>query len=85
MPLDLVLFWGGFIAVLTGSLGGACRDEALALNVLLPVYTFARLFHTICYQCAWQPYRTLSYLLGMVAVLCACGVLISAAARTAML
>lgn len=85
VPVDLAVFWAGALVVLAGSLGGTCVAEALALTILLPVYVGARVLFTICYLAAKQPFRTISFALGMMSSLAAAGVLVSAGAKVSAL
>lgn len=82
---DLPLFWGAYIAVLTGSAGGACSNEALALCVLFPVYVAARLCHAFFHLTDARPApapRTAFFFVGVLSATATCGVLLSAASRT---
>jgi hypothetical protein len=80
-PIELALFWAGYVAVLTQSLGGGGREEALALTVLLPVYTAARVGFVATYALALQPARTICFVLATTCALAAAGVLLSAASK----
>ena len=84
IPYDALLFWVAFVAVLAQSIAGAGsggQQEALALNVLLPIYSAARISFTVCYLRALQPYRTLSFVVGTCCVVAAGGVLLSSTAK----
>ena len=84
----LSLFWAAYVAVLTGSIGGTCTDEALALCILFPLYVTARLVHVVFHLNDPTPApatRTVAYLVGVACILSACGVLLAAASRTSML
>jgi uncharacterized MAPEG superfamily protein len=81
IPTDLVVFWAALVVVFIGSVGGRCSEEALALTVLLPVYTSGRFLHTTFYLISLQPFRSLSFFLGFLAVLSAGGVLVSAGSK----
>ena len=81
VPLELALFWAAYVAVLTQSLGGGGREEALALSVLLPLYTAGRVGFVACYALALQPARTLFFVLATTCAVAAAGVLLSAAGK----
>lgn len=85
VPTDLVVFWAGALTVFMGAVGGSCASEALALTILFPTYVGARVFHTTFYLSARQPFRTISMVLGMLSVLSAAGVLVSAGSKVAAL
>jgi len=81
LPVDLALFWAAFISVLAQSLGGGGKEEALALNVLLPVYTAARVGFVAFYARGVQPARTIAFALATASALAAAGVLLSSASK----
>ena len=81
IPVDLALFWAGYVSVLTQSLGGGGKDEALALNVLLPVYTAARLAYVAAYARGVQPARTIVFAIATTSAISAAGVLLSSASK----
>lgn len=81
VPYDALLFWAAFVSVLAQSIAGGGQQEALALTVLMPVYSAARVAFTACYVNGWQPYRTLSFVVGTSCVVCAAGVLLSSASK----
>jgi uncharacterized MAPEG superfamily protein len=79
--IDLSLFWAAFVAVLALSIAGGGKQEALALSVLLPVYTAARLAFTVAYARAIQPLRSLAFSAALACVVAVAGVLLSSAAK----
>jgi len=79
--IDLSLFWAAFIAVLVQSLAGGGKQEALALSVLLPLYTAFRLAYTVAYARALQPLRSIAFSAALSCVIAAAGVLLAAAAK----
>jgi len=81
VPMELALFWAGFISVLVQSLAGSGKEEALALNVLLPLYTAARIGFIATYALALQPARTICFVLSTFSAVAAAGVLLSSAAK----
>ena len=81
IPVDLALFWAGYVSVLTQSLGGGGKEEALALNVLLPVYTTARLAYVAAYARGAQPARTIVFAIATTRAISATGVLLSSASK----
>jgi len=86
VPYDMLVFWAGFVSVLTQSIaGGGGAQEAVALNVLLPLYTALRLAFTVSYARGLQPYRTISFVAAMSCVISAAGVLLASASRAYLL
>jgi microsomal prostaglandin-E synthase 1 len=81
IPVDLAVFWSGLVVVFAGSLSGACVSEALALTVVFPAYTAARVLHSVFYLRAMQPFRSISFGFGLLSVLSAAGVLIAASVK----
>jgi len=81
VPIELSLFWAAFISVLTQSLGGGGAQEALALNVLFPIYTASRIAFVAAYARGLQPARTIVFALATFCALAAAGVLLASAAK----
>ena len=81
VPTELALFWAAFIAVLTQSLAAGGKEEALALNVLLPLYTAARAAFVAAYARSVQPARTIAFVVATSSAVAAAGVLLSSAAK----
>lgn len=85
VPVDLALFWAAFVSVLAQSIAGGGKDvgkeEALALNVLLPVYAAARVGFVVCYARGIQPARSIAFVLATASALAAAGVLLSSASK----
>lgn len=79
--VDLSLFWAAFVAVLVQTIAGGGRQEALALSILLPVYTASRVAFTVAYARAIQPLRSIVFTVGISCVFAAAGVLLSSAAK----
>ena len=81
VPYDALVFWAAFVSVLAQSIAGGGQQEALALNVLLPVYSASRVAFTVFYVRGMQPFRTISFVVGMCSVVSAAGVLLASAAK----
>ena len=82
--MDLALFWAAFISVLVQSSSGG-KEEALALNVLLPIYTAGRLVYAVAYARGLQPLRTICFATSTSCTVAAAGVLLSSASKAYML
>ena len=82
--LDLTIFWAALVAVVVQAGNGSAPQEALALTILLPIYTAARAGFTASYICALQPHRTVCFVVGTTCSMAAAGVLLSSAARFSM-
>lgn len=67
--------------MLTQSLGGGGAQEALALNVLFPIYTASRIAFVAAYARGVQPARTIVFALATFCALAAAGVLLASAAK----
>lgn len=62
--IDLILFWAAFIVQQAiAAVDG--QATCLALTILFPVYTFARITFCIMYYFQLQPGRTLCFITGM--------------------
>jgi len=83
-PMDLALFWAAFISVLVQSSSGG-KEEALALNVLLPIYTAGRLVYAVAYARGLQPLRTICFATSTSCTVAAAGVLLSSASKAYMM
>ena len=81
VPIELALFWAGFVSVLAQSLGGGGKDEALALTVLMTVYTAARIGFVATYALSLQPARTICFATASACAVAAAGVLLSSASK----
>lgn len=55
--------------LLLGALFVAQRPDVLELQIFFGVFTAARLFYSVAYLGGLQPWRTLSYLIGVLATL----------------
>ena len=69
IPLNLVVFWGAYI--LQNSVNNTNSDEGQegtqALTALFIIYTIARVGHSLCYNFALQPARSISFVIGELA------------------
>jgi uncharacterized MAPEG superfamily protein len=83
-PMDLALFWAAFISVLVQSSSGG-KEEALALNVLLPIYTAGRLVYAVAYARGLQPLRSICFATSLSCTVAAAGVLLSSASKAYMM
>lgn len=59
IPLALILFWGSRIVCTKAG-------SRLALCIIIPIYTFARIMHTIIFANAWFLPRFLCFLLSVI-------------------
>jgi len=79
IPLHLVVFWAAFLVQQYTNAGGNGKYETVALTVLIAAYTGLRLFHSLSYYYALQPWRTLSFLLSTMSAWGAVSLLVAAA------
>ena len=64
------IFWAAFIVQnFANATGSGGRDGTLALSCLFLIYTLARSLFTICYIGSFQPWRTITYMMGTLSVL----------------
>jgi len=82
IPLSLVIFWAAFLLQCYSNASGNGSIETTALASLFVIYVFARVFFTICYLCALQPFRSLSFATGIFATIGALILLVIAAFNT---
>jgi uncharacterized MAPEG superfamily protein len=78
IPMNLVIFWAAFVIQSQLNSAGSLNDGQAgtrALTVLIVIYTFSRLAFTYCYLCAVQPFRSIFFLIGLLATLASAGVL----------
>jgi uncharacterized MAPEG superfamily protein len=77
IPIHMAIFWAAFIVQnFHNASGNGGRSGTLALSALIIIYVTSRLFFTICYIRAIQPFRTIFYMMGTLSVVIACGFLI---------
>lgn len=77
IPIHMAIFWAAFIVQnFQNASGNGGRIGTLGLSALIIIYVLSRVFFTICYVRAIQPFRTLFYIMGTLSVLIACGFLI---------
>ena len=70
IPFHMSIFWAAFIVQnFANATGNGGRDGTLALSCLFLIYTLARCLFTICYIGSFQPWRTITYMMGTLSVL----------------
>jgi hypothetical protein len=77
MSYDIIVFFGAFIMNCFGVLNKKGESEAIALMVLISVYTFFRISFSLCYLFALQPWRTICFVFTKTTTMIACCIMIS--------
>jgi uncharacterized MAPEG superfamily protein len=84
IPWNMIIFWSAFIIQNYLSFSPTKtegRDGTRALSGLIILYTFSRIIYTLCYLFAWQPFRSIFFILGMLCTLCAAAISMYAASK----
>ncbi len=76
---DFVIFWAAFLVQCFTILSGNGKEETLAITCLIVIYSGMRVLYTLFYLCALQPYRSIVWVMGRLAVMTTACVLISSA------
>lgn len=84
IPFHTTVFWAAFLVQNLSNASGNGAVETVALASLFAIYTFGRTMHTISYLFALQPWRSLSFMVALLSLLGAVGLLVSAAFQTSM-
>ena len=80
IPFHMAIFWAAFnVQNYANATGNGGRDGTLALSCLFLIYTLARCLFTICYIGSYQPWRTITYMMGTLSVLTTAAFLIYSA------
>ena len=79
IPMHLAIFWSAFIVQNFCNASGNGQNETIALTCLIMIYTGLRLFYTVCYVFALQPWRTISFALSQMAIFAAAIVMVVSA------
>jgi uncharacterized MAPEG superfamily protein len=79
IPFDMVIFWAAFLVQCFAIMSKSAQMETLVITILIVIYTGMRVLYTIFYLCALQPYRSIAWIIGRLAVLAAPCVLVSSA------
>jgi len=75
-PLDLAFFFLALLFTSFNYISNQGDSEAIALTILICVYTFARTFYWVCYAKGWQPWRSIMFLIGKICAFSAAVILI---------
>ena len=76
IPLHTAILWGAFIVQCFSNMSGHGEVETKMLTVLICLYSFFRLTHTLCYANSIQPYRSISFMMANFVVMFTCAVLV---------
>lgn len=79
IPFHMAILWGAFIVQCFCNATGHGDKETTALTVLIIIYSCSRLFFTLCYIFAIQPFRTMCFVIGNGAIACVCCVMVASA------
>jgi len=77
MPCDIIIFLGAFIMNCFAVLNKKGESEAIALMVLICIYSFFRISFSLCYLFALQPWRSICFLFTKITPIAASCVMIS--------
>lgn len=69
IPLGLIVLWACVI----------CRANSIVTSICALGFLFARILHSICYAKHWQPWRTVTYVIGELFIAVACFVVFAGA------
>lgn len=84
IPWNMVIFWAAFLIqnyLNFSPTQTEGRDGTRALSALIIIYTFCRIVYTLCFFFAWQPFRSIFFILGLLSSLCAAAILMYAASK----
>lgn len=84
IPFHTAIFWAAFLLQNFSNASGNGAVETVALASLFAIYTFGRSLHTISYMFALQPWRSLSFIVALLALLGASALMVAAAFQTSM-
>ncbi len=63
-PIDLLFFYLALIFTSFNYISNKEENEAIILTVVISIYTFSRCFYWICYTKGWQPWRSITFVVG---------------------
>jgi glutathione S-transferase len=76
IPWNMVVFWAAFgIQNLLNFSSTDGQNGTRALTALIIIYTLARCMYTVCYLMALQPFRSITFLIGVFSTLATAAVL----------